>query len=111
MPSQGAKKPGHQAEGTPGFFVAYLLQESEKSWRLGILLLCCRNCFLHCGGDAVEHRGVDGAENLTEDNQVSKAANGVRFFHRVDREFYDFVALGKYAMKHIKHVGVAQVLK
>jgi hypothetical protein len=39
MPSQGAKKPGHQTEGTPGFFMAQLLQESEKSWWLDVLLM------------------------------------------------------------------------
>ena len=30
MPSQGAKKPGHQTEGTPGFFMTQLLQESDS---------------------------------------------------------------------------------
>jgi hypothetical protein len=107
MPSQGAKKPGHQTEGTPGFFMAQLLQESEKSWWLGVLLMSCLDCFLHCCGDAVEQRGIDGAEKLAEDDQVGKAANGVRLFHRVDRELYDFVALGEYAVEHLKHVGVA----
>jgi hypothetical protein len=73
--------------------MAQLLHESEKSWRLGLLLMSYPDGFLHCGGDAVEQCGIDGAENLAEDDQVCKAANGVRFFRCVDCQLYDFVAL------------------
>jgi hypothetical protein len=111
MPSQRAKKTGHQAEGTPGFFVSQLLQQGKKSWRLSILSMSGPDRFSHGRGDALEQLGIDGAENLAEDDQVPEAANGVRLFHRVNGKLDDFVTFGEHAVEHLKDVGIAQMLK
>ena len=111
MPSQGTEEPGHQTEDTPGFAVAQLLEEGKKTWRLCVGSLSCLNRLLCRRSDAPEQFGVDGAKNLAEDDQVSETANGVRLFYRVDRELHDFVALGEYAVEHLKHMGIAQMLE
>ena len=107
MPSQGAEKPRHETKGTPGFPTAQLLQEGKKTWRLDIVPMGCFDCFPHRGGDALQQRGIDGADKLAEDDQVPEPANGVRLFRRVDRELYDFVTLGEHAVKHLEHMGIA----
>jgi hypothetical protein len=91
--------------------MSQLLKDGKKSRWLGVGFIGCLDCFPYRRGGAFEQLGIDGAQSFAEDDKVPETANGVGLLRRVDGELYDFVAPGEYAMKHLKYVGIAQLLK
>jgi len=87
------RKTRHQTRQRGFLYWRQLLQEGKESWRLGNRFVVLSRPF-----PALQRRRRGAArdrwsQNFAEDDQISKAANGVRFFSPRHREFYDFVAL------------------